>query len=391
MIKKELPNGSSFFILVCQHTITNLKFFYFENTTNSLPLHTMKVDYIIVGCGLAGIALCEQLKTHHKSFVVFDNDSQQASTVAGGLYNPVVLKRFTAVWKSEEQLDLALPVYAKIEKDLQQTFDYKVPVHRLFKNLEEQNDWFTASDQPRLEHYLSTTLIKNNNNSINADLGYGEVLQTGRIDTKALISAYKKDLKQKGILIEEAFQYEKLESDGQTVQYKDITAKQIVFAEGYGLNHNPFFNYLPLNGTKGELLTIKAPDLNLNEVVKSSVFLIPLGNDLYRVGSTYNWSDKTNLPTEEAKTELLEKLKTIITCHFEVVKQSAGIRPTTVDRRPFVGEHLEFKNHYVLNGLGTRGVMIAPYVAKALFDHIEHGKNIDHEIWIHRFKKYKYV
>ncbi|PSG90859.1 NAD(P)/FAD-dependent oxidoreductase [Aurantibacter aestuarii] len=351
----------------------------------------MNVDYIIVGCGLAGIAFCEQLKTHHKSFVVFDNDSQQASTVAGGLYNPVVLKRFTAVWKSEEQLKLALPLYAKIEKDLQQTFDYKVPVHRLFKNLEEQNDWFTASDQPRLEHYLSTTLIKNNNNSINADLGYGEVLQTGRIDTKALISAYKKDLKQKEILIEEAFQYEKLESDGQTVQYKDITAKQIVFAEGYGLNHNPFFNYLPLNGTKGELLTIKAPDLNLNEVVKSSVFLIPLGEDLYRVGSTYNWSDKTNLPTEEAKTELLEKLKSIITCNFEVVKQSAGIRPTTVDRRPFVGEHLEFKNHYVLNGLGTRGVMIAPFVAKALFDHIEHGKKIDQEIWIHRFKKYKYV
>lgn len=350
----------------------------------------MKVDYIIVGCGLAGIAFCEQLKAHQKSFVVFDNNSQQASTVAGGLYNPVVLKRFTAVWKSEEQLQLALPQYTKIEKELNQTFDYKVPVHRLFKNLEEQNDWFTASDQPRLENYLSASLIKNSNPNIKADLGYGEVLQTGRIDTKKLISAYKDDLKKQGLLITDAFQYDLLESKPQSLQYKDMKAKHIVFAEGYGLNNNPFFNYLPLNGTKGELLTIKAPDLNLDEVVKSSVFLIPLGNHLYRVGSTYNWSDKTNVPTLEAKEELLNKLKTVISCNFKIVKQSAGIRPTTVDRRPFVGEHLKFKNHYVLNGLGTRGVMIAPYVAKALFNHIEFGQDIDREIWIHRFKKYTY-
>jgi glycine oxidase len=349
-----------------------------------------QIDYIIVGCGLAGIAFCEQLKAHQKSFVVFDNNSQQASTVAGGLYNPVVLKRFTAVWKSEEQLQLALPQYTKIEKELNQTFDYKVPVHRLFKNLEEQNDWFTASDQPRLENYLSASLIKNSNPNIKADLGYGEVLQTGRIDTKKLISAYKDDLKKQGLLITDAFQYDLLESKSQSLQYKDMKAKHIVFAEGYGLNNNPFFNYLPLNGTKGELLTIKAPDLNLDEVVKSSVFIIPLGDDLYRVGSTYNWNDKTNVPTLEAKEELLNKLNTIINCNFKIVKQSAGIRPTTVDRRPFVGEHAVYKNYYVLNGLGTRGVMIAPYVAKALFDHIEFAKDIDREIWIHRFKKYTY-
>jgi len=58
------------------------------------------VDYIIVGCGLAGIAFCEQLNAANKTFIVFDNASQHSSTIAGGLYNPVVLKRFTPVWKS---------------------------------------------------------------------------------------------------------------------------------------------------------------------------------------------------------------------------------------------------------------------------------------------------
>ena len=63
----------------------------------------MQVDYIIIGIGLGGISFCEQLKTHNKTFVVFDNASQKSSVVAGGLYNPIVLKRFTSVWKSREQ------------------------------------------------------------------------------------------------------------------------------------------------------------------------------------------------------------------------------------------------------------------------------------------------
>lgn len=350
-----------------------------------------KIDYIIVGCGLAGISFCEELKAHHKTYLVFDDNSQQSSTVAGGLYNPVVLKRFTDVWKSKEQLKIALPVYTKIEKDLQQTFDYKTPVYRLFNSLEEQNNWFAASDKTNLSDYLSLNIVKNSNINIKAPFGYGQVLNTGRIDTKALVSAFKNDLKAKNLLIEEPFEYAKLKSLNNTINYKNIEANHIVFAEGFGLKNNPFFNYLPLNGTKGELLTIEAPNLKLNQVIKSGVFIIPLENDLYRIGSTYNREDKSNTPTLEAKEELLNKLHKFLDCEYKIVKHSAGIRPTTADRRPFVGEHKNFKNHYVLNGLGTRGVMIGPYVAKALYNYIENNTELDSEISIHRFKKYKYT
>jgi flavin-dependent dehydrogenase len=126
----------------------------------------MQVDYIVVGIGIAGVSFCEQLKANKKSFVVFDNASQQSSTVAGGLYNPVILKRFTSVWKSKEQLKIALPLYANIEKELGIKLDYKIPVYRKFASLEEQNDWFAASDKPLLSEHLSTQIIKNKNKSI---------------------------------------------------------------------------------------------------------------------------------------------------------------------------------------------------------------------------------
>ena len=119
------------------------------------------VDYIIVGCGLASIAFCEQLRAHNKSFVVFNDDSQKSSIVAAGLYNPVILKRFSEVWQAKEQLALALPLYSKIETELDIKIDYKLPILRRFTSIEEQNKWFTASDKPSLESYLSLQLIKN--------------------------------------------------------------------------------------------------------------------------------------------------------------------------------------------------------------------------------------
>ena len=345
----------------------------------------MQVDFIIVGCGLAGISFCEQLRAHNKSFVVFDNKSQQSSTVAGGLYNPVVLKRFTPVWKSKEQLQMALQMYQNLEAEFDVKLDHKIPVYRKFSSLEEQNDWFTASDKPLLSEWLSTNLIKNTNAYIEAPFGFGEVLETGRIDVKCLIETYKTYLLKNNLFYEDEFKYNALQVNGETIVYESIESKYIVFSEGFGVHKNPFFKSLPLVSTKGELLTIHASDLKIDFVLKGPVFLIPLGNDLYTVGATYDWNDTSNTVTDKGKEELLGKLKTLISCSFEVVDQVAGIRPTVKDRRPLVGQHSIYKNMFVLNGLGTRGVMIGPYVADQLFKLIALGIPLEKEIDIARF------
>lgn len=344
-----------------------------------------EVDYIIVGCGLAGIAFCEQLIQHKKSFIVFDDHSQQSSIVAAGLYNPVILKRFTKVWRAKEQLDLIFPFYKKIEQNLQIKLDYKLPVYRRFASIEEQNEWFTASDKPNLDSYLSSSIIKNENTSICAPFGFGKVLQTGRIDTFVLLKNYKASLKATHLYHNESFIYDNLILDKESLSYKNIQAKHLVFAEGFGMVKNPFFKELPLHVAKGEIITIYAPKLKIDYVLKSSIFVVPEGNDFYSVGATYNWEDKTNDITEKAKNELIKELEQLITCNFEIVGQRAGIRPTVKDRKPLVGLHSQYKNLAILNGLGTRGVIIAPYVAKQLFEHIEFENPLNKEIDINRF------
>ena len=155
------------------------------------------------------------------------------------------------------------------------------------------------------------------------------------------------------------------------------------------MHANPYFNDLPLDGTKGELLIIKAPDLKLDVVIKSSVFILPFGKDLYKIGATYDWSDKTNTPTEAGKQELLEKLSELISCDFEIVNHFAGVRPTVKDRRPLVGTHPIHSQLHVLNGLGTRGVMLGPYLANQLFQLIEENIPLEKEIDIIRCYKKK--
>ena len=345
-----------------------------------------EVDYIIVGCGLAGVSFSEELRAQGKSFVVFDNQSQQASIVAAGLYNPVILKRFTGVWKAKEQLDMAMVFYENLERLLEVKLDYKLPIYRRFTSVEEQNDWFSASDKPTLENFLSPKVIKNDNLLIDAPFGFGKVLETGRIDTSTLLKHYKLFLKRINSYINETFDHSAVAFQNDVVIYKDITAKFIVFAEGFGMVDNPYFKNLPLNVAKGEVLTIRAPDLKMEFILKSSVFVVPESDGLYSVGATYNWEDKSNAITEIAKIELLDKLKGILSCDYEVVGQVAGIRPTVKDRRPLVGRHPNHKNMAILNGLGTRGVMIGPDVAKQLFQHLEHGVALESEIDIKRFQ-----
>lgn len=344
-----------------------------------------EVDYIIVGCGLAGIAFSELLIKQQKSFLVFDDGSQHSSTVAAGMYNPVILKRFTPVWKAAEQLELAIPIYKDIEKRFGITIDYQFDLLRRFTSIEEQNMWFNAADKPRLSAYIDLNLVENENRLVDAPYGFGKVNEAGRVNTELLVSEYQKHLSHKGLLVNEPFCYEMLMHSEGGVVYGGIETKQIIFSEGYGIKRNPFFKDVPLNGTKGEVLTLKIKGLNLKDPIKSGVFIIPLGHDLYKVGATYNHKDKTNAPTIEARKELLQKLENFIKIPYEIIDHKVGIRPTTKDRRPIVGRHPEYRNLYVLNGLGSRGVMIAPYVAQQLFELIEGGSELEAEINLNRF------
>jgi len=347
----------------------------------------VKVDYIIVGLGLAGLAFVEELITANKSFIVFEDASQTSSLVAGGVYNPVILKRFSPVWNAKEQLAIALPFYEKLEKKFNQTFDQKFTIKKAFKSIEDQNNWFSVFDKPTVAPFLDSELDNQAYRGVLANHFFGNVKEGGRIDTLKLVEIYRNYLQENNWIRFEKFNHKDILFENTSVKYHTLEAAKIIFCEGFGLKKNPYFNQLPLEEVKGEIITIHAPELSIDFLLKSTLFVLPLGNNHYKVGATFNHKDKTSMPTKEGKEELIEKLKKVLTVPYTIVAQSAGVRPAVVDRKPMVGVHLEHEQLCILNGLGTRGVMIAPTVAKNLFHHLEYGEKLDQEIDIKRFVK----
>lgn len=344
-------------------------------------------DYLIVGGGIAGLCFADFCLNNNKSFLLIDNNTRTSSKVAGGMFNPVVLKRFTSIWQSDEQLTLAIPFYKSLESYLNTKFLFEIPIFRKFASIEEQNNWFHACDQPTLSKYLNDKISTSLIDFIPSKHGFGEVYQTGYLDVKHFVTKFQQKLKVENLFESVTFEYNNINFQNDFVTYKENSFKNVIFAEGFSIENNPFFNNLPLDGTKGELLIVKIPDLKLKEIVKSNIFIIPLGNDLYKVGATYNWEDKSDEATDSAKLELLEGLRDLISCDFEVVEHLAGVRPTVKDRRPLIGTHFKHKQLHLLNGLGTRGVLLGPYLADLLFSKIEFGIELDQNVDINRYYK----
>lgn len=343
------------------------------------------VDYIVVGLGLAGAAFCETLRRNQKSFYVISDQSQTSSKVAAGLSNPVILKRFSLAWKASELVPLSARFYMEMQNELGENFLIEQPILRKFSSIEEQNVWFEASDKEHLNRFLSSKIVRNTNPALNAPYDFGSLNGAYRLKTELFLKSYQEKVLSKDTFLSHTFDHAQLELDEEYVVYKGIRARNVVFAEGFGITKNHFFNYLPVQGSKGEYLIIESKELSERNAIKSSIFVIPLGENRYLVGANYNPVDKDNRPSEATKQELTKKLENMINCSYKIVGHVAGVRPTVKDRRPLLGTHPIQKRLHVLNGFGSHGVMIAPWAALELFKSIENGTSLDPEVDINRF------
>jgi glycine oxidase len=346
-----------------------------------------KVDIIIVGSGISGCAIAWQWLLQGKSVVMIADGEKGSSAVAAGVYNPTILKRFTSVWKGADQLEVLHDFYPKIESLLEATFLHPLDILRRFHDEREIKTWKKKAVKEDLIDFMSVDAVAYENPAIDAPFDYGKVSGTGWVDTVGYMQLTRDYLETKSAYRMEAFDFKELTHYEDHVVYKEITAPKIIFAEGFQMLSNPFFNHLPLQGNKGEVFTIKVPDLHLDYIIKSSVFLMPYTGDLFWVGATYNRDDVSDVPTEEAKEFLTSRLERFLKLPYEIVEHKYGIRPTTMDRRPFVGAHQEFKNYMVFNGMGSRAVLMAPWAAQQLFDSIYKDHPLDPEIDIQRLNE----
>ena len=347
-----------------------------------------KVDFIIVGQGLAGTVLALTLSNHSKSFVIIDNNSPTASSfAAAGISHPISFKRLILSWQAEKLIPFSKKFYQETYRLIKELTFKEQEMIRFFSSFEEQNNWMIKAADDRFAKFLKRSTSSFKSYNINEPFGNGKVSQASRLNVSRFVRLTRNYFISQNKLINHSFEYDKLSISKSSCQYQNITAKKIIFCEGPSVKTNPFFNYLPFGLNKGVVLTISTKELP-KKLLSKGCFVVPTENENeYIVGSTY---DHKNLSLEDQKSgkeELLTKLSQLGTFKYKVISQKSGIRPSTIDRRPIIGEHPLIKNMYLFNGLGSKGVMLAPFYANQLINSIEHNDKIEKEVSINRFNK----
>ena len=350
-----------------------------------------KIDTIIIGQGLAGSLLAFELEKKSKDFLVIDNNHKHASSiVAAGLYNPVVFRKPTLGFNISNVLPFALNKYEELESVLAKKFLYKRPYWKFFENFKTINNWEAKAADEKFKEYIKLPLKKEFINGVENELPYAETKFTGNVDLPLFLEESRAYFESKKCLINSelvgvnyGFEIELKLSTNES--YK---CNRLLLARGHQEGNKPEFAYSKVGATKGDILTIKCPDLKCDRTLSRGFFILPIGNDLYKVGATYDWEDKSYVPSETAKMELAKRFENLVNLPYEIIKHETGLRPGANDRRPLIGNHPEHKNLFILNGLGSKGVLLGPYYANQLVNHIFEEQPIDDEVNVERMRKY---
>jgi hypothetical protein len=347
---------------------------------------TLHKDYLIVGQGLSGSNLAWQLFFNNITFDCIDNGRLSSSSrVAGGVVNPMSFKRLILSWKAQELVTYAQTFYSKIEAELGPKVYHPFSLLRPFSSFEEQNNWAVKMAEPsftKVLDFFEDPLPE----SIHQTFGVGKVNLAGRLDVEVFLDYTEQ--KFKSAIFKEQFDYALLQINDTQISYKGNNYKGLIFCDGYQYINNPYFSYLPQNCTKGEILIIKSNQFP-NQLISKGCFVMPFTKPNHFVlGATYKWDDLTTHKTEEAKSELLEKLEKIGNFDYEIIEHKVGIRPTVPDRRPLIGTHPLHKNVHLFNGMGSKAVMLAPYFCANFVSYLNNEAQIEKEVDIKRYLKY---
>ena len=339
-----------------------------------------KVDYIIVGDGYAALFFAHQLIKNNKSFYLFSEGKKSASFVSAGIINPAVLKRFTTFWLAQEQIDSLKKTLSEIEGYTHKNYLIEKPILRVFHDEKEKELWLKKSNEIS---FLSKDFIKIN--SIKNPFGCGKVNHSARLNVRDFFTDLMNYLEQNSHLIKEKFDYNLVNTENST--YKDIQFKNIIFAEGMAVKENPYFSEIPVEANKGHHLEVKLSEkIEDDFTIKKKHFIFPLNENTYYYGGTYDREQIHHKIDNSAVEKLINALAEFYPNDFEVTQVKFGFRPTVKDRRPIVGAHSEFKNFYVFNGLGARGILNGNYFAINLYNHLENGEEIHPEVDLKRFQ-----
>lgn len=358
-----------------------------------------QTDFCILGAGIAGLSLADALKDQDISGVVIDKDSiaSGASGTPGGLVNPATGRRAKKSWKAEQCYEAIAANLEKVQKESEPSFFENNGLLRpalLEKMARKMKDQYESTSWPDgWCQWKSEGEIKEIHPGINCVDG-GLWLPIGlTVDVGKYITAYSQFLQNQGVSILFNSEPENISNDKVWhIELKDSTvrARHLIFATGHYITESEYWDWLPVNLIKGQVAKFKSNSpLSFSHSISSLGYIAHLGdNNTFVQGSTYEHNFEHLNPDEGGENYLRKRMRrTLPQLEGEstVINQWAGVRTSTPNYKPILGEHPSYKNMHVFTGLGSKGLLYSKFLAEHYTGHLISGTNLYPEIDITRF------
>lgn len=286
----------------------------------------------VIGFGLAGACVALQLQRAGLPVKVVDDGRPGSSQVAAGLVNPVAGRNFEPSWEVEESWKVARPFYESVQDGL----FHDLPILRLWRDEKDRAKF------ERKREVVSPWIAEITDEGVIWKEG-------GWLDCPSFLEAAREEFLRNG------GQWSERDQGG--AQVWCTGAAGLIRGDFEGVEHR---------SAKGEILTVRVPGWNEGRILNRAGWCIPIGENCYRVGATYNWDHLESGPTDEGRQTVEAILRTFTDRDFEVIDHVSGIRPI-IDRSKPVVRFQEGKG-WMVNGLGSKGVIYAPRVGREMVE-----------------------
>ncbi|MBO0930577.1 NAD(P)/FAD-dependent oxidoreductase [Fibrella aquatilis] len=344
-------------------------------------------DVLVVGQGVAGSVLALTLERYGCSVTVASSAAlPAASAVAAGIVNPLTGRKLVRTWEADRLFPYLHEFYTAAEQQLNRSFFTPLCIYRPYRDEKERSDYQAIAANSDLAAYVGEPGDETVYGAVVSN-PYGglRVTQAGWVDLPAFVGAVRAYFVAKNRFLSADIQLDSLTIGADSVTYAGVRYRYVLFCEGPHGKANPLFSYLPYNVVKGEILTATVADYPVRDIINQGIFIMPINATTIRIGATYSWHELDWQTTGAGRTFLETKARALLRIPFTVTQQQAGIRPSTKDRRPFVGIHPQLPRIGIFGGMGTKGVSLAPYLANHFAGALWAGQEINEAVNISRF------
>lgn len=350
-------------------------------------------NFLIIGQGVAGSFLAWELLKRDKQILIVDDDhARSSSMISAGIINPITGKRFALTEGFDLFYAYALTTYRELETQFDQQFFEPLDILRVFQDSSEHDHWQRKVRLNEGQQYSKqTNQPKTFHAAIKDPLGSVVITKSGFCHTTRLLTQLKTYFQDRGILARQKFSYDDLSIDDHGVHFGGEAFGAVIFCEGYQAQWNPWFDWIPFNSVKGEILKIEMQGAQLPRmIINKGKWCAPLSEGEWVAGSSYIWDQLDCEPTQEARDEIVCGLNQCFSNTIQVKGHSAGVRPVIKDQKAVIGRHPKLLNLAIFNGLGSKGFLMAPLYAAHLADHLSENTALREDVTLNRFAELSY-